>query len=105
LGRGPKETEQPKSRRDGIPFTFQPNVLFIRDQNALKKPFEMKRHLLGFFFEIVERRGYKGYGALNTIFRIAVLKKELRPECVPNSCENFTTGQRSSGCFPAQDAF
>jgi hypothetical protein len=56
LGRGPKETEQPKSRRDGIPFTFQPNVLFFRDQNALKKPFDMKRHLLGFFFEIVERR-------------------------------------------------
>jgi len=37
----------------------------------------------GFFFEIVERRGYKGYGAPNAIFRIAALKKALRPEGMP----------------------
>jgi 4-hydroxyphenylpyruvate dioxygenase len=37
----------------------------------------------GFFFEIVERRGYRGYGAPNAIFRIAALKKELRPEGMP----------------------
>ena len=37
----------------------------------------------GFFFEIVERRGYKGYGAPNAIFRIAALKKALRPEGTP----------------------
>ncbi|NTJ63277.1 sugar phosphate isomerase/epimerase and 4-hydroxyphenylpyruvate domain-containing protein [Agrobacterium rhizogenes] len=37
----------------------------------------------GFFFEIVQRRGYTGYGAPNAIFRIAALKKTLRPEGVP----------------------
>ncbi len=37
----------------------------------------------GFFFEIVEWRGYRGYGAPNTIFRIAALKKQMRPEGIP----------------------
>jgi len=37
----------------------------------------------GFFFEIVQRRGYAGYGASNAIFRIAALKKTLRPEGIP----------------------
>ncbi|MBB2684506.1 UNVERIFIED_ORG: 4-hydroxyphenylpyruvate dioxygenase-like putative hemolysin, partial [Rhizobium etli] len=37
----------------------------------------------GLFFEIVERRGYRGYGAANAIFRIAALRKHLRPPGLP----------------------
>ena len=37
----------------------------------------------GFFFEIVQRGAYRGYGAPNAIFRIAALKKHLRPEGLP----------------------
>jgi hypothetical protein len=40
----------------------------------------MARVSSSFFFEIVERRGYRGYGAPNAIFRIAALKKQMRPE-------------------------
>ena len=36
----------------------------------------------GFFFEIVERRGYRGYGAANAI-RIAALKKQIWPDGMP----------------------
>jgi 4-hydroxyphenylpyruvate dioxygenase len=39
----------------------------------------------GFFFEIVERRGYRGYGAPNAIFRIAAQKRHIRPEGMPRS--------------------
>lgn len=37
----------------------------------------------GFFFEIVERRGYDGYGATNAPIRIAAQRREARPEGVP----------------------
>ncbi|WP_027991598.1 hypothetical protein [Sinorhizobium meliloti] len=37
----------------------------------------------GFFFEIVQRDGYCGYGTANAIFRIAALKKQIRPEGMP----------------------
>ncbi len=40
-------------------------------------------HGEGFFFEIVERRGYKGYGAPNAIFRIAAQKRHIRPMGMP----------------------
>jgi len=36
-----------------------------------------------FFFEIVERRGYQGYGAANAIFRIAAQRRLLRPPSLP----------------------
>ncbi|MBC7312706.1 MAG: hypothetical protein H5U11_09450, partial [Rhizobium sp.] len=39
----------------------------------------------GFFFEIVERRGYQGYGAANAIFRIAALRRHLRPAGMPTN--------------------
>jgi 4-hydroxyphenylpyruvate dioxygenase len=38
----------------------------------------------GFFFEIVERRGYRGYGAANAPFRIAAQKRHMRPEGLPS---------------------
>ncbi|MCA0317161.1 MAG: sugar phosphate isomerase/epimerase and 4-hydroxyphenylpyruvate domain-containing protein [Proteobacteria bacterium] len=37
----------------------------------------------GFFFEIVERRGYAGYGAPNAPFRIAAQKRSLPPVTIP----------------------
>ncbi|MGQ3353325.1 MAG: bifunctional sugar phosphate isomerase/epimerase/4-hydroxyphenylpyruvate dioxygenase family protein [Phreatobacter sp.] len=37
----------------------------------------------GFFFEVVERRGYTGYGAFNAPFRIAAQKRHLAPTTLP----------------------
>lgn len=37
----------------------------------------------GFFFEVVERRGYAGYGAFNAPFRIAAQKRHLAPPSIP----------------------
>lgn len=37
----------------------------------------------GFFFEVVERRGYRGYGAFNAPFRIAAQKRHLGPTTLP----------------------
>lgn len=37
----------------------------------------------GFFFEVVERRGYAGYGAFNAPFRIAAQKRHLAPTTLP----------------------
>lgn len=37
----------------------------------------------GFFFEVVERRGYAGYGAFNAPFRIAAQKRHLAPSTLP----------------------
>lgn len=37
----------------------------------------------GFFFEVVERRGYAGYGAFNAPFRIAAQKGHLAPTTLP----------------------
>ncbi|MEO1985740.1 MAG: TIM barrel protein [Martelella sp.] len=40
----------------------------------------------GLFFESVERRGgYDGYGALNAPFRIAALKRLVRPKSIPRT--------------------
>ncbi|OED00800.1 sugar phosphate isomerase/epimerase and 4-hydroxyphenylpyruvate domain-containing protein [Rhizobium sp. YK2] len=59
------------------------NILYDRDDSG--EYFQLYSGIYGegFFFEIVERRGYHGYGAANAIFRIAALKKKLRPEGVP----------------------
>jgi 4-hydroxyphenylpyruvate dioxygenase len=37
----------------------------------------------GFFFEVVQRRGYAGYGAFNAPFRIAAQKRHLAPTTLP----------------------
>lgn len=61
------------------------NILY--DQDAQGEYFQLYStgYNEGFFFEIVQRNGYAGYGAANAIFRIAALKKALRPEGVPRS--------------------
>jgi len=59
------------------------NILYDRDENGEYFQLYSPTYGEGFFFEIVERRGYRGYGAANAIFRIAALKKHLRPEGLP----------------------
>lgn len=59
------------------------NILYDRDDNGEYFQLYSPTYGEGFFFEIIERRGYRGYGAANAIFRIAALKKYLRPEGLP----------------------
>ncbi len=59
------------------------NILYDRDEHGEYFQLYSRTHGEGFFFEIVERRGYRGYGAPNAIFRIAALKKQMRPEGMP----------------------
>ena len=59
------------------------NILYDRDEHGEYFQLYSGTFAEGFFFEIVERRGYRGYGAANAIFRIAALKKQLRPGGVP----------------------
>ncbi|MBB4576594.1 bifunctional sugar phosphate isomerase/epimerase/4-hydroxyphenylpyruvate dioxygenase family protein [Rhizobium lentis] len=61
------------------------NILYDRDEFGEYFQLYSPTFGEGFFFEIVERRGYKGYGAANAIFRIAALKKHLRPEGMPKN--------------------
>jgi 4-hydroxyphenylpyruvate dioxygenase len=59
------------------------NILYDRDEHGEYFQLYSPVHGEGFFFEIVERRGYRGYGAPNAIFRIAAQKRHIRPEGVP----------------------
>ncbi|MGM5059065.1 bifunctional sugar phosphate isomerase/epimerase/4-hydroxyphenylpyruvate dioxygenase family protein [Rhizobium sp. 814_E9_N1_1] len=59
------------------------NILYDRDEHGEYFQLYSGTYGEGFFFEIVERRGYRGYGAPNAIFRIAALKKQMRPEGIP----------------------
>lgn len=59
------------------------NILYDRDEHGEYFQLYSTTFGEGFFFEIVQRSGYRGYGAANAIFRIAALKKALRPEGVP----------------------
>jgi 4-hydroxyphenylpyruvate dioxygenase len=61
------------------------NILYDRDEQGEYFQLYSGTYGEGFFFEIVERRSYRGYGAANAIFRIAALKKHLRPEGMPRS--------------------
>lgn len=59
------------------------NILYDRDEHGEYFQLYSPTFAEGFFFEIVERRGYRGYGAANAIFRIAALRKHLRPAGMP----------------------
>ena len=59
------------------------NILYDRDDNGEYFQIYSTTFGEGFFFEIVQRSGYRGYGAANAIFRIAALKKALRPGGLP----------------------
>eukprot|EP00913_Durusdinium_trenchii_P004203 g3895.t1 len=56
------------------------NILYDQDEHGEYFQLYSTTYGEGFFFEIVERRGYTGYGAANAIFRIAALRKFLRPD-------------------------
>jgi len=53
------------------------HILYDRDEHGEYFQLYSTTYGDGFFFEIVERRGYRGYGAPNAIFRIAALKRAL----------------------------
>jgi 4-hydroxyphenylpyruvate dioxygenase len=59
------------------------NILYDRDGEGEYFQLYSGTYGEGFFFELVERRSYRGYGAPNAIFRIAALKKQMRPEGIP----------------------
>jgi 4-hydroxyphenylpyruvate dioxygenase len=59
------------------------NILYDRDEHGEYFQLYSGTFGEGFFFEIVQRQGYRGYGAPNAIFRIAALKKQMRPEGMP----------------------
>ncbi|MEK1888579.1 MAG: TIM barrel protein [Phyllobacterium sp.] len=61
------------------------NILYDRDEHGEYFQLYSPNYGEGFFFEIVERRGYKGYGAPNAIFRIAAQKRHIRPQGMPAS--------------------
>ncbi len=61
------------------------NILYDRDEHGEYFQLYSPTFAEGFFFEIVERRGYRGYGAANAIFRIAALRKHLRPAGMPRT--------------------
>lgn len=73
LGLDPDFTDQLKAS----------NVLYDRDETGEYFQLYSPTDDQGFFFEVVQRRGYKGYGAVNAIFRIAALRRYLRPEGMP----------------------
>ena len=55
------------------------NILYDRDDGGEFFQFYGQMFGEGFFFEIVERRGYRGYGGPNAPFRIAAQKRAMRP--------------------------
>jgi 4-hydroxyphenylpyruvate dioxygenase len=60
------------------------NILYDRDEQGEYFQLYSPNYGEGFFFEIIERRGpYRGYGAANAPFRIAALKRHLRPPGMP----------------------
>ena len=59
------------------------NILYDRDEGGDYFQLYSQTYGEGFFFEIVERRGYRGYGAPNAPFRIAAQKRTLRPKGMP----------------------
>jgi 4-hydroxyphenylpyruvate dioxygenase len=61
------------------------NILYDRDENGEYFQLYSPTYGEGFFFEIVQRTGYRGYGAANAIFRIAALRKYLRPAGMPHA--------------------
>lgn len=55
------------------------NILYDRDDEGEYLQLYCPSYGEGFFFEIVERRSYDGYGAANAPFRIAAQKRKLEP--------------------------
>lgn len=75
FGLDPQFTERLKAK----------NILYDKDEHGEYFQLYSPTFSGGFFFEIVERRGYRGYGAANAIFRIAALRKSLEPAGMPRA--------------------
>ncbi|MFT4183338.1 MAG: bifunctional sugar phosphate isomerase/epimerase/4-hydroxyphenylpyruvate dioxygenase family protein [Rhizobium sp.] len=73
FGLDPEFTDRLKSR----------NILYDKDEHGEYFQMYSPTYGEGFFFEIVQRSGYRGYGAANAIFRIAALRRHLRPAGMP----------------------
>ncbi len=60
-------------------------ILYDRDEDG--EFFQVYTHAFEerFFFEIVERRGYKGFGAPNAGIRLAAQTREARPRTMPRT--------------------
>lgn len=56
------------------------NILYDRDADGEYFQIYSPNYGEGFFFEIVQRRRYGGYGAPNAPFRIAAQKRDIRPK-------------------------
>ena len=58
-------------------------ILYDRDDEG--EFFQIYTHAFDdrFFFEIVQRRGYKGFGAPNAGIRLAAQTREARPRTMP----------------------
>jgi 4-hydroxyphenylpyruvate dioxygenase len=61
------------------------NILYDRDESGEYLQLYSPNYGEGFFFEVVERKGYRGYGAPNAIFRIAAQKRYIRPQGMPRT--------------------
>ncbi|MGV8853276.1 MAG: bifunctional sugar phosphate isomerase/epimerase/4-hydroxyphenylpyruvate dioxygenase family protein [Devosia sp.] len=59
------------------------SVLYDRDESGEFYQFYSTNVGEGFFFEIVQRTGYQGYGAINAPFRIAAQKRALPLTTMP----------------------
>lgn len=59
------------------------SILYDRDETGEFFQIYSRATDDGFFFEIVERRGYRGYGAANAPHRIAAQKRGLPPITLP----------------------
>ena len=75
-------------------YELDPNLLMSMKQNAILYDrdsegefFQVYTHAFDerFFFEIVERRGYKGFGAPNAGIRLAAQTREARPRTMPRT--------------------
>src|SRR5690606_18392381 len=61
------------------------HILYDRDEGG--EFFQLYGQMFGegLFFEILERRGYQGYGAANAPFRIAAQRRAMRPANIPRA--------------------
>ena len=63
------------------------NILYERDGNAEYLQVYTRTFEERFFFEIVERRGYAGFGAANAPIRLAAQTRLARRRAAPASAE------------------
>jgi len=68
---------------DTIAAMRERRILYDRDENG--EFFQIYTHMFAdrFFFEIVERRAYRGFGAVNAPIRLAAQTRESRPLTMP----------------------